>query len=112
MAEEKPKYLQRLMLKWDLTSTTQVIIILIVFSLTGTTVVFAKGYYLDFLGMTESNWFLKILVVLLAYQIFLLVYGGILGQFGFFWKKLKKFGVLLQKLVMWPLSLFNKNQGT
>ncbi len=84
--------LSRLKEKWGIQGTTQIILILIVFSLAGTTAVALKQFYFNFLGFDEStNFWIKTLAYLLflfpSYQILLLLYGFLLGQFGFFWQK-------------------------
>lgn len=96
-------YLQKLKLKWELESTMQVLLVLLVFSLTGSTVVFLRKALFDVLGFDASTAFwLKtvtyILFILPAYQIMLLVYGFIFGQFTFFWNKEKKMFNRIKKL--------------
>jgi hypothetical protein len=96
----KISFLQKLMQKWQLKSTFQVIMVLLVFTLTGSTVVLLRKTLFGILGFTdETSFWLKSLVYILfvfpAYQILILVYGFLLGQFNFFWQKEKK---LLQKM--------------
>lgn len=96
----KANFLQKLMQKWQLKSTFQVVMVLIVFALTGSTVVLFKKTLFHLLGFTEETTFWpKVITYLIfifpAYQILTLVYGFLLGQFDFFWQKEKK---LLQKL--------------
>lgn len=74
----------------------QVILVLIVFACTGFTILFIKKPIFDFLGVdTNEGGFFKtllyLLLVLPLYQVFLLVYGFIFGQFSFFWEKEKQF---------------------
>lgn len=95
-SENKKSLLGRLQDKWHLKSLWQVIIILIVFALTGFTVLFIKQPIFDLLGITlEKGGFWKtvlyLLFVLPLYQIILLFYGFIFGQFDFFWEKEKQF---------------------
>jgi hypothetical protein len=100
-AEELPLgWLSRLQTKWELDSVAQVLIILLVFSLTGSTVVFLRKALFGWLGFGETTaWWVKTIAYLLfvfpAYQLLLLGYGALLGQFRFFWNKEKK---LLQKI--------------
>ena len=89
------KYFQHLKSKWDIESNWQVFIILLVFSITGFSAVFARKLVFSLLGIAESDPFwLKTLVWLLTimplYNIFLLTYGAIFGQFQFFWGFFKK----------------------
>jgi uncharacterized membrane-anchored protein len=94
--ESKPNFLNRLQTKWNLKSLTQVILILIVFALTGFTILFIKKPIFDFLGVSmERGGFWKtvlyLLLVLPLYQIILLMWGFVFGQFSFFWEKEKQF---------------------
>lgn len=94
--EPKPNFLTRLQTKWKLNSLPQVILILIVFALTGFTILFIKKPIFDFLGVSmERGGFWKtvlyLLLVLPLYQIILLMWGFVFGQFSFFWEKEKQF---------------------
>lgn len=103
---EKSTVLTRLQEKWGLESLLQVIAVLVVFSLAGSSVVFLRKTFFGFLGFNElTPMWLKtityILFVFPAYQILLLTYGFLLGQFNFFWEKEKK-------MVKWIVSRFRK----
>lgn len=90
---EKPGFLKRLQIKWKLESLLQVILVLVVFACTGFTILFIKAPILDFFGVEKGgflNTVLYLLLVLPLYQIFLLAYGFIFGQFNFFWEKEKQ----------------------
>lgn len=93
---EKPKFLQRLQIKWKLESLLQVVLVLVVFACTGFTILFIKNPILNFFGVERGggqgflNTVLYLLLVLPLYQIFLLIYGFIFGQFNFFWEKEKQ----------------------
>ena len=94
-AEEGQSFLEKLKEKWGLKSLFQVIIILIVFSLTGMTVVMIRPVIFSWFGFNEQTpfWIKTITYILLIfpmYQILILVYGTIFGQFAFFWEKEKK----------------------
>lgn len=74
----------------------QVILVLVVFACTGTTVLLIKAPIFDVLGVNmEEGGFWKtvlyLLLVLPLYQALLLAYGFIFGQFRFFWEKEKRF---------------------
>lgn len=95
-----PRFIQKLMTKWNVNSALQVLLILLTFCLTGTTVVFLKGYLFQSLGYdTNTPFWQKAITYLLfvfpAYQVLILVFGALLGQFQFFWEKERK---LLQRL--------------
>lgn len=103
----KTGVLGRLQEKWGLESLFQVVAVLVVFSLAGSSVVFLRKSFFGLLGYDEhTSMVLKtvtyILFVFPAYQCLLLAYGFCLGQFSFFWEKEKKMG-------RWLLSRFRKS---
>jgi hypothetical protein len=91
MTEPKPGFLQRLQSKWQLKSLTQVLLVLLVFACTGTTILLIKNPILAFFGIERGGGFMNtlayLLLVLPLYQIMLLIYGFIFGQFRFFGKR-------------------------
>jgi hypothetical protein len=96
MITPKPGFLQRLQSKWQLKSLTPVLLVLLAFACTGTTILLIKNPLLAFFGIERGggqgalNTLLYLLLVLPLYQILLLVYGFIFGQFRFFWEKEKQ----------------------
>lgn len=81
--------------RWGVNSAWQVIVIFIVFGLTGSTVVYLKKHLFTAIGFTEdTNLWLKTVVyiafIIPGYQILLLTYGFIFGQWKFFWAKEKR----------------------
>ncbi len=98
MMEEKQKtkqgFLKRLQERWGV-SATRVFIILIVFALTGTTVLFIKAPILNFIiGESDKTWIHSLIyfvLILPIYNILLLIYGSLFGQFQFFWAFEKRF---------------------
>ncbi|KPQ07854.1 MAG: hypothetical protein HLUCCX10_17375 [Algoriphagus marincola HL-49] len=91
--DKKEGFLKRLQTKWKLDSLFQVVMVLVVFACTGFTILFIKNPILDFFGVEKGgfvNTVLYLLLVLPLYQIFLLIYGFIFGQFQFFWEKEKQ----------------------
>ncbi len=89
-----PVWVRKLQLRWNV-SPRQVIIILIVFALTGTTVVFIKKPILRALFQGEDPsmifYILYYIFILPVYNLLLLLYGFIFGQFKFFWEFEKRF---------------------
>ncbi len=82
--------------RWNIQSNFQVIIILIVFAITGSTTVYVKRIIFDLLEITSETHFwievpMYILVVLTVYNLLLLVIGFVFGQLRFFWEFEKKF---------------------
>jgi uncharacterized membrane-anchored protein len=101
--ETTPSLLEKLQTKWNLKSLQQVILVLVVFALTGFTILFIKKPIFDFLGISmEKGGFWKtvlyLLLVLPLYQIILLIWGFIFGQFSFFWEKEKEFFRRIKKI--------------
>jgi hypothetical protein len=92
----KKSWLRKLQDKWKLKSLWQVVMVLVVFACTGMTVLWIKQPIFDLLGVDRSQGgfgktILYLLLVLPLYQLILLAYGFIFGQFGFFWEKEKQF---------------------
>lgn len=87
--------LEKLKHRWKLGSIGQVIIVLIVFACTGTTVLLIKKPLLNmaFPDGQHPMWFsiLYYILILPVYNVFLLIYGALFGQFKFFWEFEKRF---------------------
>ena len=87
-------WMQKLQERWKVNSAFQVAIILLVFACTGLTVVFFKrplfNYLFDGAIPAAASIFYYILI-LPVYNIFLLFYGFVFGQFHFFWNFEKRF---------------------
>ncbi|MBX2967959.1 MAG: prolipoprotein diacylglyceryl transferase [Cyclobacteriaceae bacterium] len=89
------QWIEKLKKRWNLKSTTQVVIVLIVFACTGTTVLLIKrplfAYW--FPDGEKPLWasITYFILILPVYNVFLLFYGFIFGQFKFFWEFEKKF---------------------
>jgi hypothetical protein len=85
-----PHWLERLKQRWHLHSILQVIVVLIVFACTGFTVLFIKKPLLELLvgeeGKTTTASVLYYIFILPLYNIILLGYGFLFGQFRFFWE--------------------------
>jgi hypothetical protein len=87
---------EKLKSRWGVSTTWQVIVILIVFSLAGCSILYVKTPVLDFLHIPkQTTLWIKIPLIILVYQVLLLFWGGILGHFSFFWQKEKKLARLL-----------------
>ena len=94
-------YFNRLKKKWNITSNYQLILVFIVFGITGSLSAKLAKPLLDFfniypevfitlLGGKVIYWILRILVVFPIYQILLLIIGALFFQFRFFWEFEKK----------------------
>ena len=83
------------MQRWKLGSAFQVVVVLIVFACTGFTVLFIKRPILHFLAGDEGDTLtasvIYYLLILPLYNVILLAYGFLFGQFNFFWEFEKRF---------------------
>ena len=94
--------IEKLENKWIVNARWELIRIFIVFSITGSSSVFVGRPFISMLGISQDAlnpilyWFLFLLISLVFYQILLIFWGWILGQFNFFWqfekKMLRRFG--------------------
>jgi len=89
-----PAWVDRLKSKWGITSTGQVIAILITFSLAGLSITQIRPIVWKLFGFTEdTSLWIKVptwlVMIFPTYQVMLLVFGTLLGQFRFFWAKEK-----------------------
>lgn len=99
----KSNILHRLKEKWGLQNLVQVVAVLVVFSLTGSTIVWIRKFFFDAIGfdLTTPFWLKTVTYLLLImplYQILLLAYGFLFGQFNFFWVKEKKLAQRIMQL--------------
>ncbi|MBI2968958.1 MAG: hypothetical protein HYY40_14245 [Bacteroidetes bacterium] len=93
----------RLKTKWGITSNLQIIIILLVFSLAGMSILKVQLFLLNLMGITHEkspvlNTVMHIILIPVVYQVVLLAWALVFGQFGFFWDREKKIGQRLMKL--------------
>ena len=98
--------LEKLMKKWNV-SRKDLLVILCVFAITGTTTAYLSKAITGWAGFTdETHWAWKLLLrlgmLLIGYQLILLMVAFLLGQFSFFWQFERK---LLQRL-----GLFKKDK--
>lgn len=87
--------------RWGITSNFQIAIIFIVFAITGSSAVYVAKPILNWIGLQPNSftnawwgswiyWTLRILVIFPVYQVLLVIYGWLFGQFSFFWNLEKK----------------------
>lgn len=88
-------WIDKLKTRWKVKSTLQVIVILIVFALTGSTVAYImKPLLLWMFAPEEIPTWAKVayyIFILPLYNLLLLCYGFFFGQFQFFWDFEKRF---------------------
>ena len=88
--------------KWIVKYRWEMIRIFIVFAITGSSSLYIGRPIINLLGITKENlnpvlyWVLFIIIGLIFYQILLVAFGWLFGQFQFFWsfekKMLRRFG--------------------
>lgn len=93
------------MTRWNIEKPSQLIIIFLVFSITGSSSIAIGRPILKMIGITLDNlnpfayYPLFIILSFIFYQVFLVLYGWLFGQFQFFWnmekKMLRRFGITL-----------------
>ena len=88
-------WIDRLQKRWNVSTGLQVIIILIVFACTGFTVLFIKRPLFEywFADGERPIWATTLYWILIfpVYNLILLLYGFVFGQFHFFWEFEKRF---------------------
>ncbi len=94
--------------KWKIKSNLQLVVILIVFSVTGSAALIVRTFIFNLIGIQpETSLFIKvplyILILIPVYQILLLIIGSLVGQYRFFFA--------FQKKTLSFLKLRNKNSN-
>jgi hypothetical protein len=88
-------FVERLKKRWGV-GPWGVLAIVVAFSLAGMTVVRLKGPVLGLIMPANApnwvQWVAYLVIIFPLYQVLLLAYGTVLGQFDFFWKKLTAVG--------------------
>ena len=93
--------MNRLKEKWGITSNFQIIIILLVFSITGSIAVMVAKPVLNLFGLEKEAlspwvfWPIRIFIIFPIYQVLIVIIGALFGQFKFFWAFEKKMLVRL-----------------
>lgn len=82
--------------RWKVTSNFQLIMIFIVFSITGSVSAWISKPVVDWIGLNNEilpEWLLvpmRLILIFPVYSLLLLIIGTLLGQFHFFWAFEKK----------------------
>lgn len=98
--------MNKLKQKWGIDSNFQLIVIFVVFAITGSASVYVAKPFLAFIGLDRANfpeawwsgifyWSMRILIIFPIYQVLLVFFGWLFGQFRFFWAFEKK---MLQRM--------------
>jgi hypothetical protein len=93
--------MEELKKRWGIESNFSIIVILIVFAITGSSALKIARPFLDFIGFTRNlfadewyysvlYWTVRVLIIFPIYQLLLVFFGWVSGQFKFFWNLEKK----------------------
>ncbi len=94
--------MKKLKQRWGISTNLQLILIFTVFSVTGSSSVYIAKPFLSWIGLTRESFspdfiwggliylLLRIVLIFPFYQLLLIVFGWLFGQFNFFWEFEKK----------------------
>ncbi|MFD0990899.1 DUF6787 family protein [Mariniflexile jejuense] len=95
--------MEKLKKRWGIDNDWQIIVILIVFAITGSTASYIGKPILNFFQISTESlgtfpyWVIRILLLFVMYQFLLVFFGWLFGQHKFFWnfekKMLKRIGL-------------------
>lgn len=88
--------MEKLKQRWGITSNVQLVVILVVFAITGSTSAKLAGPFSELIGIEADlfhpvlYWTARLILIFPIYQILLVTIGWLFGQFNFFWNFEKK----------------------
>ena len=87
--------MKKLKLRWGIETNWRLTIILLVFAITGSTAAKLAAPLTDFIGIEREMgwlvyWPIRILIIFPIYQVLLVFFGWLFGEFQFFWNFEKK----------------------
>ncbi|WP_340073856.1 DUF6787 family protein [Leptobacterium sp. I13] len=88
--------MKKLKKRWGIDSNFQLVIILVVFAITGSLSAKVASPVTEYIGLGKSEtnawvyWPVRILLIFPIYQVLLIFFGWVFGQFQFFWAFEKK----------------------
>ena len=92
--------------RWGINSNLQLLMILIVFAVTGSSAAKLASPLTHFIGLDRETthgfiyWTVRIFLIFPIYQVLLVFFGWVFGQFEFFWnmekKMLNRFGIKIK----------------
>ena len=88
--------MEKLKKRWGIKSNFQIFIIILVFAITGSTAAKLAAPVCNFLGIYQETshwalyWSVRILLIFPLYQVLVVSFGWVFGQFKFFWAFQKK----------------------
>lgn len=105
--------MKKLKQRWNITSNWQLLIIFIVFAITGSTAAYISKPITNAIGITKESmslwlyWPVRLLLIFPLYQVLLVLIGTLFGQFKFFWEFEKK---MLYKMKLGFIANFFDNK--
>lgn len=81
-------FMEKLKKAFKVKTLYQLVVVFIVFGITGSLSLFVSDYILDFLNL--NSFILSLLLLLIIYQILLIIIGTLFGEFTYFWAMEKK----------------------
>ncbi|WP_224490386.1 DUF6787 family protein [Robertkochia flava] len=98
--------MKKLKERWGIDSNFQLFVVFVVFAITGSTAAKLASPVTHFMGLDQETtnawiyWPVRIFVIFPVYQVLLVVFGWLFGQFSFFWnfekKMLSRFGIKIK----------------
>lgn len=88
--------MEKLKQRWGIDSNFQIVIIFIVFAITGSVSAKLAAPLTELIGITKESvsgwiyWPIRILLIFPLYQVLLVFFGWLFGQYKFFWAFEKK----------------------
>lgn len=87
--------MKNLKTRWGITTNWQLFIILLVFSVTGSSAAKLAAPITELIGITDDMawyiyWPIRIFIIFPVYQVLLVFFGWLFGEFNFFWEFEKK----------------------
>ena len=81
-------FMDKLKTLFKVSSTYQLVVVFIVFGITGSMSLVVSEHILNFFDL--NNILLSVLFILIVYQVLLIIIGSIFGEFRYFWEMEKK----------------------
>lgn len=87
--------MEKLKERWGINSNWHLTIIFIVFAITGSTAAKFAAPLTELIGVTKEMgawiyWPVRILIIFPVYQVLLVFFGWLFGEFSFFWQFVKR----------------------
>ena len=90
-------FMDKLKSLFKVSSTYQLIVVFVVFGITGSTAAWISEPLCNIFGITTDNlniiiyWLVRIVLITIVYQFILIVVAFLFGELKFFWKFVRKF---------------------